>query len=337
MRPTLAPWNFNNKNVLVIAGKWAEEIALKYGICILPNELNLIPCKYLVVYHEDTIKYLFEIIKTPMDNINAENTNEIRDILSLEQKKGIEWLRGKEVDCRMFTVKKIADVGPIINNYISPRTNVLTPLTRGAIRYTTYERVMKAKLTTELECQIDEEEPFVEEIVDVEAPKPVITPKKSRLPLILGISFGAIAVAVIIFLLTRPKEEPKVETKVVYKEIVKEAPIEDIVFAGNMFDSGKSSLKPEFAPSLNKVLEIMNKYPNLKFSIEGHTDNQGNEPDNVRLSTERAKAIRDWLVTKGIDSARVSYVGKGSAVPVGDNNTEEGRLANRRTEIKVVK
>lgn len=337
MRPTLAPWNFNNKNVLIVAGKWAEEIALKYGICILPNELNLIPCKYLAVYHDDTVKYLFEIIKTPMDNIDAENTNEIRDILSLEQKKGIEWLRGKEAGCRMFTVKKIADVGPIINNYISPRTNVLTPLTRGAIRYTTYERVMKAKLTMELECQIDEEEPYVEEIVEVEQAKPDIVAKKSKLPLIFGLTFGTLALATIIYLLFQPKEEPKVETKVVYKEVVKDAPIEDIVFAGNMFDSGKSSLKPEFAPSLNKVLEIMNKYPNLKFSIEGHTDNQGNEPDNVRLSADRARSIRDWLVSKGIDSTRLSFTGKGSSVPVGDNSTEEGRLANRRTEIKVVK
>lgn len=337
MRPTLAPWNFNNKNVLIVAGKWVEEMALRYGICLLPNEMNLIPCKYLTVYNEDTVKYLFEIIKTPMDNINSENTNEIRDILSLESKKGAEWIRGKEEGCRMFTVKKIADVGPIINDYISPWTHKLTPLTRGTIRYTTYERMMKAKLTTELECQIDEEEPYVEEII-YEEKAPIIVPqKKSKLPMIFVVSFGIIALIVIIYLLARPKEEPKVETKVVYKEIVKEAPIEDIVFAGNMFDSGKSTLKPEFAPSLNKVLEIMNKYPGLKFSIEGHTDNQGKEEDNVRLSSERAKSIRDWLVGKGIDSTRLTFVGKGSSVPVGDNNTEEGRLANRRTEIKVVK
>jgi outer membrane protein OmpA-like peptidoglycan-associated protein len=272
-----------------------------------------------------------------MDNINKENTNEIRDILSLEPLKGADWIRGKEEACRIFIVKKIADVGPIINDYISPLTQKLTPLTRGTIRYTTYERVMKAKLTTELECQIDEEEPYVEEIIKEVAAPIIVPPKKSKMPLILALSFGTIALAVIIYLLARPKEEPKIETKVVYKEVLKEAPIEDIVFAGNMFDSGKSTLKPEFGPSLNKVLEIMNKYPDLKFSIEGHTDNQGNEQENVKLSADRAKSIRDWLIGKGIDSTRLSFVGKGSSVPVGDNNTEEGRLANRRTEIKVVK
>ncbi len=337
MRPQLAPWNFNNKNVIIIAGKWVEEFALKYGICLLPNEINLIPCKYLAVYSEDTIKYLFEIIKTPMDNINQDNTNELRDILSIEPKKGPEWIKGKESECRMFTVKKIADVGPIINDYISPWTNKLTPLTRGTVRYTTQERVMKAKLTTELQCQIDEEEPYEEEIIEVKPVEVPLPPKKSRVPMIIGISFAALALVTIVFLLTRPKEEPKVETKVETKVVYKEAPIEDIVFAGNMFDSGKSTLKPEFAPSLNKVLEIMNKYPELKFQVVGHTDNQGREEDNVRLSGERAKSIVDWLVGKGIDSTRLSWAGKGSAEPVGDNSTEEGRLANRRTEIKVVK
>jgi outer membrane protein OmpA-like peptidoglycan-associated protein len=70
--------------------------------------------------------------------------------------------------------------------------------------------------------------------------------------------------------------------------------------------------------------------------IAGHTDNVGKPEDNMVLSTNRAKAIVDYLVSKGVDSKRLSYKGYGATRPIADNNTAEGRAQNRRTTATVV-
>jgi OmpA-OmpF porin, OOP family len=78
---------------------------------------------------------------------------------------------------------------------------------------------------------------------------------------------------------------------------------------------------------------MMKTDPSMKISIEGHTDNVGNAAANKTLSANRAKAVMDALVTKGIDKTRMSYTGWGQEKPVADNNTEEGKTKNRRVEI----
>jgi outer membrane protein OmpA-like peptidoglycan-associated protein/tetratricopeptide (TPR) repeat protein len=86
---------------------------------------------------------------------------------------------------------------------------------------------------------------------------------------------------------------------------------------------------------LDKLVQLMNDNPFIKIQIKGHTDNTGSETDNMKLSENRSKAVVDYLVSKGIDGKRLSWKGFGETQPVADNNTEEGRAANRRTEFVV--
>ena len=80
----------------------------------------------------------------------------------------------------------------------------------------------------------------------------------------------------------------------------------------------------------------MEKNENLKIEIDGYTDNTGGDDYNLKLSEQRAKAVFDFLVGKGIPKNRLSYKGFGKNNPVADNATEEGRKLNRRIEFKVI-
>lgn len=102
---------------------------------------------------------------------------------------------------------------------------------------------------------------------------------------------------------------------------------------GITFDVGKSTIKPESMGEINRIVQLMNENPDLKFSVEGHTDSTGNEASNQKLSEERSKAIVDKLVELGIKSDRLTSVGKGQSTPIADNSTDEGRAKNRRVEF----
>jgi OmpA-OmpF porin, OOP family len=106
-----------------------------------------------------------------------------------------------------------------------------------------------------------------------------------------------------------------------------------IVTHGILFDTGKDIIKPESLPTLKSILALLNDYPGLNFSIEGHTDNQGNRAINQPLSEKRATAVRTWLMDKGIAAARVRTAGFGDARPIDSNATPEGRANNRRVEF----
>jgi len=102
------------------------------------------------------------------------------------------------------------------------------------------------------------------------------------------------------------------------------------------FESKSYQLKEISKIELDQLLQVLVENPTLKAQINGYTDNVGKEEDNIKLSTNRAKAIADYMVNKGIDARRLQYKGFGSAHPIADNKTEEGRAKNRRTEFIVV-
>ncbi|MGF1559150.1 MAG: OmpA family protein [Flavobacteriaceae bacterium] len=104
-----------------------------------------------------------------------------------------------------------------------------------------------------------------------------------------------------------------------------------------LFDTGKSSIKAESTSVMVDIIQILNEYPNSKFSVEGHTDSQGGAKTNQALSESRANAVRDFLIEKGIGADRLSAVGYGKDRPISDNNTAKGRKENRRVEINLVK
>jgi len=102
------------------------------------------------------------------------------------------------------------------------------------------------------------------------------------------------------------------------------------------FDTDKSVLKPESVTELNKLLGILNKNESLKIELGGHTDSDGNDAHNLQLSDDRAKAVVNWLIEKGVDKARLKYKGYGESKPRVKNDTAENKALNRRTEVIIL-
>lgn len=102
---------------------------------------------------------------------------------------------------------------------------------------------------------------------------------------------------------------------------------------GILFDVNKSSIRAESMGTLNEIVELMNDHKDLQFRIEGHTDSDGDEEYNQKLSDERASAVKSMLVKLGIDSSRLDSKGFGESKPVDNNTTPEGKSNNRRVEF----
>jgi OOP family OmpA-OmpF porin len=99
------------------------------------------------------------------------------------------------------------------------------------------------------------------------------------------------------------------------------------------FDTGKSTIKPESKSIIEQIVEMLKANPDLKLSIEGHTDNVGNPGSNKTLSEDRAKSVVAAIAGQGIGIERLSTSGYGQDKPIGDNKTEIGRAKNRRVEL----
>ena len=108
-----------------------------------------------------------------------------------------------------------------------------------------------------------------------------------------------------------------------------------VVLNNIFFNTGSASLRQESEYELNKLLAMLVENPSIKIQINGHTDDVGNEADNLKLSTDRAKAVYDFLKAKGIDAARLSYKGFGEKMPLVENKDEKSRQTNRRTEFEI--
>ena len=111
----------------------------------------------------------------------------------------------------------------------------------------------------------------------------------------------------------------------------------DAALRGIKFNSSKSTFKQESFTLMDNVVSVMQKYPDFNVSIEGHTDSQGGEAANTKLSISRANAVKDYLVSKGVNATRLTTKGLGEYRPIADNNTAEGRAQNRRVEFVIVK
>jgi len=108
-----------------------------------------------------------------------------------------------------------------------------------------------------------------------------------------------------------------------------------IILDDVLFDFDKTTIKPQAAEILDRLVAFMKENPNSKVSLSGYTDSIGTEAYNQALSERRANAVKDYIVTKGIDSSRISGQGFGESKPIADNKTAAGRAKNRRVEIKV--
>ena len=119
------------------------------------------------------------------------------------------------------------------------------------------------------------------------------------------------------------------EIEVIHLDVMREA------LYGVFFDNAKSSIKTESYDVLDRVVYVMKENQYYKLSIEGHTDSDGAEDFNLKLSQDRSNAVRSYLINKGIDQNRLTAKGYGETQPIATNNTEEGQAKNRRVEFKL--
>ncbi len=107
-----------------------------------------------------------------------------------------------------------------------------------------------------------------------------------------------------------------------------------LVLQGVNFATGTARLTPASRPILDKAAELISANPTIKIEVDGHTDNVGRPANNLRLSQQRADAVRNYLISKGVSGDQLVAKGFGGTQPIADNKTARGRAANRRVELK---
>lgn len=140
---------------------------------------------------------------------------------------------------------------------------------------------------------------------------------------------GSVAEAFELNILEMEKMKQEIEASEMFEAINKDGFIALYI----NFETGKADIKPESKPIIEQIVAMLKQNPDLKVSIEGHTDNVGSDKSNQILSENRAKSVMNALIADGIDKSRLSSKGWGATKPVGDNSTEDGRYKNRRVEI----
>ncbi|MFC4141176.1 OmpA family protein [Pedobacter mendelii] len=133
-----------------------------------------------------------------------------------------------------------------------------------------------------------------------------------------------------------PVEEKKPEPAP-QKEPERSAPIEkpDFNLDNIQFEFNSFVLKTSSFPILDKAVMEMKKSPDTKFVLNGHSSAEGTPEHNMSLSVDRANAVKSYFVNAGLSASNFTIVGHGEKEPISSNNTEEGRMVNRRTDIKV--
>lgn len=130
------------------------------------------------------------------------------------------------------------------------------------------------------------------------------------------------------------------EYKEYKNDLLKLAPIEvgvDVPLNNIFFEYAKAVLQPTSFPELDRIADTMKENPNLVIEIQGHTDNVGSDESNQKLSQDRAEAVRKYLLSKKIQTARITSVGYGETKPIATNDTEDGRAQNRRVQLAIVR
>ena len=101
------------------------------------------------------------------------------------------------------------------------------------------------------------------------------------------------------------------------------------------FDPGSAEISPRGAALLDRLVPILQRAPQIRIEIGGHTDNTEDPGDNLDLSRRRATAVQQYLVSKGVAEKHLTAMGYGQEIPIADNGTSQGRLKNRRIEFKI--
>ena len=162
--------------------------------------------------------------------------------------------------------------------------------------------------------------------------------------LVLRLSFGKPTIPVVTCpdcpeqqVVIKKVYETVYDTVYVEKEVPQEIKQKMKDLSNALFAFDKFDINPKAASILDDIAAWMKQNPDLKLELAGHTDSKGSDAYNQTLSEKRAKAVRDFLVQRGVSANSLSYKGYGESEPIATNDTAEGRQLNRRVELRIVK
>ena len=161
--------------------------------------------------------------------------------------------------------------------------------------------------------------------------------RRDRTEKILGAGIGALAGAGIGAYMDRQEQELRRRTAGTDVQVIRQG--DDLVLSmpsGITFATNQSSVQPQFRPTLDQVADVLREYRQTYVDVYGHTDSSGSDTYNLDLSERRATTVADYLAGRGVETARLATRGFGETQPVASNETEDGKAANRRVEIKLV-
>ncbi|WP_298394490.1 OmpA family protein [Sphingobium sp.] len=160
--------------------------------------------------------------------------------------------------------------------------------------------------------------------------------RRDRTEKILGAGIGAVAGAGIGAYMDAQERKLREQTAGTGVDVIRDG--DNLLLrmpSGITFAYNRADVQPQFQPTLNEVASVLAQYPKTYIDVLGHTDSDGSDAYNQTLSERRAQSVADYLVSKGVQSARLATRGYGESQPIASNATEEGKAANRRVEIKI--
>ncbi|MET0372414.1 MAG: OmpA family protein [Sphingobium sp.] len=161
--------------------------------------------------------------------------------------------------------------------------------------------------------------------------------RNDRTEKILGAGIGAVAGAGIGAYMDAQERKLREQTAGTGVDVIRDG--DNLLLrmpSGITFATDSAAVQPQFQPTLSEVASILSQYPKTYIDVLGHTDSDGTDAYNQALSERRARSVADYLVGKGVQSARIAARGYGESQPIASNATVEGKAANRRVEIKIV-
>ncbi|MDY0957698.1 MULTISPECIES: OmpA family protein [unclassified Sphingomonas] len=161
--------------------------------------------------------------------------------------------------------------------------------------------------------------------------------RRDRTEKILGAGIGGLAGAGIGAYMDKQERDLRARTAGTDVQVVRQG--DDLLLnlpSGITFAYNSAQVQPQFRQTLDQVADILSQYKQTYIDVYGHTDSTGSDAYNQRLSEQRATSVADYLASRGVQPARIGTRGFGKSQPIASNDTEEGRAANRRVEIKIV-
>jgi outer membrane protein OmpA-like peptidoglycan-associated protein len=165
----------------------------------------------------------------------------------------------------------------------------------------------------------------------------IVGGRNDRTEKLVGAGLGGLAGVAIGSYMDRQERDLRARTAGSDVQVIRNG--DDLILrmpSGITFATDSATIDPQFRPTLDRVGEVLGQYDQTYVDIYGHTDSTGTDAYNQTLSERRARSVADYLSTQGVRSVRIATRGFGKTQPIASNDTEEGRAANRRVEIKLV-